>query len=85
VTTGDELANVDAAVIDLTNARRQLEDEQLRVLATAVGDHALPPEQVSRLQAVQAQLHEVPPGPRRHSRAGPQQRGRARTTRSRCR
>ncbi len=59
-----ELGSVDAAVIDLASARRQqLEDEQLRVLATAVGDHALPPEQVHRLQAVQAQLHEVLPGP----------------------
>lgn len=59
-----EQGEVTAAVIDLQVARReQLEDEQLRVLATAVGDHALPPEQVSRLEHVTAQLLETGLGP----------------------
>lgn len=41
------------SVLDLRAVRRQaLEDEQLRLLATAVGDHPLPPEQISRLEAV---------------------------------
>ncbi len=51
-------------LIDLDALRRQrLEDEQLRVLATAVGDHVLPPEQISRLEAVRAQLRAYPSGP----------------------
>ncbi len=51
-------------MIDLDALRRQrLEDEQLRVLATAVGDHVLPPEQISRLEVVRAQLRACPSGP----------------------
>lgn len=46
-----------ALVVDLRAVRReQLEDEQLRVLATAVGDHPLPVESQSRLEHVRAQL-----------------------------
>jgi hypothetical protein len=46
-----------AVVIDLRAVRReQLEEEQLRVLATAVGDHPLPVELQNRLEHVRAQL-----------------------------
>ncbi len=59
----DELGEA-GEVIDLDALRRQrLEDEQLRVLATAVGDHVLPPEQISRLEVVRAQLRACPSGP----------------------
>ncbi len=59
----DELGEA-GELIDLDALRRQrLEDEQLRVLATAVGDHVLPPEQISRLEAVRAQLRAYPSGP----------------------
>ena len=64
MSTINEPGEVNTPLIDLVAARRQrLEDEQLRVLATAVGDHALPPEQISRLEAVRAQLRTYPFGP----------------------
>ena len=53
----EELGDVHLSVVDLQALRRQrLEDEQLRVLATAVGDHPLPIEQLTRLERVRAQL-----------------------------
>jgi len=48
---------LDTAAIDLgALRRRRLEDEELRLLASAVGDHPLPPEQLSRLECVRDQL-----------------------------
>ncbi len=59
-----ELGGLRAPVIDLQAVRRQqLEDEQLRVLASAVGEHPLPPEQLSRLERVRALLGGEPFGP----------------------
>jgi len=59
-----ELGGLRAPVIDLQAVRRQqLEDEQLRVLASAVGEHPLPPEQLSRLERVRALLGDEPFGP----------------------
>jgi len=53
----DELEEVHADVIDLQAARLlALEDEQLRLLATAVGDHPLPPESAARVEAIRAEL-----------------------------
>ena len=53
----DELGAVHADVIDLQAARRlALEDEQLRLLATAVGDHPLPAEPAARVEEIRAQL-----------------------------
>jgi hypothetical protein len=69
VIAGSELAadlgNADAPVIDLSAVRQgRLEDEQLRVLATAVGDHPLPPEQLVRLEQLWEQLRESQLAPR---------------------
>ncbi len=53
----DEPGDVGTPVIDLVTVRRQrLEDERLRLLATAVGDHPLPPESAARVEAIGAEL-----------------------------
>lgn len=62
MSAADELGDADAPVIDLQAFRRQqLEDEQLRVLATAIGDHPLPIEQQARLE--QLRTRQLDPGP----------------------
>jgi hypothetical protein len=53
----NEVGEVRADVIDLQAARRlALEDEQLRLLATAVGAHPLPAESAARVEAIAAEL-----------------------------
>ncbi len=52
-----ELGEVHADVVDLEAARRLARvDEQLRLLATAVGEHPLPPESAARVEAIRAEL-----------------------------
>ena len=58
------LEEVGDRVIDPRAVRQQrLEDAQLRLLATAVGDHPLPLEQLIRLERLRDQLRASGPEP----------------------